>query len=172
MPSRSPNGKSRIEWAKKIAGQIKSEAKFWHKSRWESSWGLSGKYLWGYDTRAPGPGVTITVEKAELELEVAVRTAIAEFEDVFMFCPVEICEVRGEAIVRLLFYCGLPRFLQFRGMIMNIFKGDWAEAAYQLRSDPWYDDWGQQARRIVHEIRDGRGVNEETFWVPPGAGEK
>ena len=164
MPVRRQNGEHRIGWTKKIANQIKKEAKFWHKSRWESSWGLAGKYLWGYETRAPGPGMIITVADAERELEMSVRTAIAEFDDVFLFCPVEINSVRGEAIIRLLFYSGLPRFMQFHGMISSIFKGEWSEAAYQLRSDPWYEDWGQQARRIMHEIREGEPIDEKTFW--------
>ena len=144
-----------------VAEKVKAETDFSPTSFWDSSWGGSGYYIWGYGSRSPGPGMSITPEIANAQLAAGIRTAVDEFTDIFQFCPVDICEVRMSALVRLLYYAGLPRFMRMHKMIAAIFKGDWDDAAYQLRSDPWYDDNGQKARTIVSELRDcGRARKE------------
>ena len=139
----------------KIVEVIRKEVRFQAQSYWDDSTGYSGRYLWGYATRAPGPGVNITPDHAMADLISAVRSAAEEYDDVFEFCPSEINEVRGHALIRLLHYLGHVRFMRMTDFIAAIFRGEWSEAGYQLRNTVWYELNGRKARCIMHEIRDG-----------------
>jgi GH24 family phage-related lysozyme (muramidase) len=139
----------------KIADIIRAEDTFSSISYWHEVPGGPGRYLWGYGTRASGPGMTISESEANAELIAAIRIAIQELEYVYQFCPSEINEVRTAALVRLMFYTQLPRFLLLTDMNKAIFKGNWSEAAYQLRNSEWYEASGHRARCIVFEIREG-----------------
>lgn len=139
----------------RIAKIIMSEIRYEPTSFWDDSNGGYGRYLWGYHTRSPGPGMSITPDHAYAEMVAKIRTAIVEFEDVFEFVPTEINIVRVDAIIRLLYYMGLPRFMRMTTMIAAIFKGTWEEAAYQLRDSNWYEQNHKKAKCIHQELRDG-----------------
>jgi GH24 family phage-related lysozyme (muramidase) len=143
-----------------LAEMIRKEIHYSPSSYWDDSTGFQGRYLWGYGTRAPGPGMSIAPEHANADLIASVRTAIDEFKDVFEFCPSEINDVRCFALVRLMHYLGLIRFMRLTPFVASIFKGDWAEAAYQLRNTVWFEMNGRRARCIVNELRDGKRCME------------
>ena len=65
-------------------------------------------------------------------------------------------EVRQAVLLDMVVNLGWPRFALFRGMRAALGRGDYAQAALEMRDSRWYTQVGARARRLIGMMESGQ----------------
>lgn len=111
-----------------------------------------GKTTVGYGRNLDDNPLTIPEAKALLLNDVT-RTVAAM--DARMPWYRTLNDVRKAVLINMAFNLGVLGLLTFRKMIAAIQRGDFVEAAREMRSSKWYQQVGHRAERLAKEMETG-----------------
>lgn len=128
----------------KLIDRIKEEEGFSAYSFWDDAKGGGiGQWTWGFGTCAPREGCFITEAKAEGELREKVQQHVLDFGEIFNGTMIP--SDKEDALLDMLYNLGESRFRRFRKMIAAVKKGNWPEAAKQVRNSIYYQQVTKRA---------------------------
>lgn len=109
----------------------------------------------GYETVGYGRLLSRGLTEAEAEnlLRTDIMLAVRAVENEPWFEKLN--DVRREVVSNMIFNLGESRFRKFRKMLLALEKGDYAEAAAEMKDSRWYRQVKGRATRLAKEMETG-----------------